>query len=111
MTNPLLTLIEQADKEFWSMCDEVFIGHTSDLHINKHPKRIYDLFHSTLLSIAKGECERLEGMKIDVRNRHYKTYRFPHEDPSKATDYGHNSAIFDSLEHWKEIIKFLEKSK
>ena len=112
MTNPL-TLIEQANIVSkikyqilsWYL-DEGDYQPTEEEAMQKSEKIIDHL----LLSIAKGEVARLEGMKKETELV-----------PNGPDDYDHcecevcyektiyNSAISDSLEHWNQVIKFLEK--
>ena len=137
MTNPL-TLIEQADKEFSEKFDLTVIEDNVNLaYLAYNTKRkendqnLYSIdavledikshFHQLLLSIAEGECERLEGMKRklpesgrleDLTEDDFTEKGTLQRNKKSAQDYGeyigYNSALSDSLEHWKEIIKFLE---
>lgn len=79
--------------------------------------------HHLLLSIAKGEVARLEGMKISTRRASsffgvtaYDGVKRELANLAEENNVSydvfwdiHNSAISHSLEHWEEIISYLEK--
>lgn len=70
----------------------------------KETRNYLPLTHQLLLSIAKEEVSRLkERMNKD---EHPNT---PLGNSIKLQTQSYNSAISDSLEHWKSVISYLEK--
>jgi len=59
--------------------------------------------NATLHAIAQGEVARLEGEKrrIDLS--------LPPDNIDTLQDYGFNIAINDQIDHWKQIISFLNE--
>ena len=56
---------------------------------------VKSFFHQLLLSIAKGECERLEG-EIELERS-----APPADDMEKTAEWYKIQALSHSLEHWK----------
>lgn len=50
---------ESWEKEFWNMCEEVYCGSLSDLHIKKHPKKIYDFIKETIRKDRQKQREEI----------------------------------------------------
>lgn len=133
ISNPLLTLIEQADKEFSELRIKSVIVADKDFDTHEHeesPQIISSHIHQLLLSIAKGEVARLEGMKYKKPGYYSWTQsQYDEAQAGKMAEWAkkrrvgeecfsgemeefekpYNQALSDSLEHWQEIISYLEK--
>lgn len=100
------TIIEKQEKEFWNMCEEFYVGSSSDLHINKHPTKILSWHKEKVKQIFEQIIKR-EWQSIKPIPTDSQIQSTPFGAQVQEQFKGFNSGKQDTIQYLQEQIKKL----